>query len=80
LHVHCGSLEARFLTKNMGTTDRVLRTAGAVVIVALYLGGQISGTAAVLSGMVAGAFVLTSMVSWCPAYAPFGFSTRKSES
>ncbi|HZI80251.1 MAG TPA: DUF2892 domain-containing protein [Vicinamibacterales bacterium] len=55
------------MKKNMGTTDRILRTAGAVVILALYLGGQISGTVAVLSGIVAEAFVLTSLVSWCPA-------------
>lgn len=63
--------------KNMGMGDRVIRTALAVVIIALYMGGQISGTVAVLLGIVAAAFVLTSLVSWCPAYVPFGFSTRK---
>ena len=66
------------MTKNMGTADRVLRTALAVVIVALYLGGQIGGTAAVVLGVFAGAFLLTSLVSWCPAYVPFGLSTRRS--
>jgi hypothetical protein len=65
--------------KNMGTIDRIVRTALAVVIVALYLGGQISGTVALLLGIVAGAFLLTSLVSWCPAYLPFGLSTRKAK-
>lgn len=65
------------MTKNMGTVDRTIRTALALVIVALYFGNQISGTVAVLLGIVAGAFLLTSLVSWCPAYLPFGLSTRK---
>jgi len=67
------------LKKNMGTVDRIVRTAAAVVIVGLYVGGQISGTMAVLLGILAGMFVLTSMVGWCPAYLPFGLSTRGRE-
>jgi hypothetical protein len=64
------------MKKNMGTIDRTIRTAIAVVIVALYFTGQISGTVAIVLGIVAGAFLLTSFVSWCPAYMPFGLSTR----
>lgn len=65
------------MTKNMGMVDRILRTVVAVVIVALYFGGQISGTVALVLGIVAAIFVVTSLVSWCPAYMPFGLSTRK---
>ncbi len=61
----------------MGTIDRIIRTVVAVAIVALYFAGQISGTIAIVLGIVAGAFLLTSLVSWCPAYMPFGLSTRK---
>ena len=68
------------MKQNMGTIDRVVRTALAMVIVALYLGGQISGTAAVLLGIVAGALLLTSLVGWCPAYLPLGLSTLKGRS
>ena len=68
------------MKQNMGTIDRIVRTASAVAIVALYLGGQISGGVAVLLGAVAAAFVLTSMVGWCPAYLPLGLSTKRSES
>lgn len=68
------------MKQNMGTIDRIVRAASAVAIVALYLGGQISGTVAVVLGAVAAAFVLTSMVGWCPAYLPLGLSTKRSES
>lgn len=65
------------MTKNMGTADRVIRTTLAVVIAGLYIGGQISGTAALVLGVFAVAFLLTSLVSWCPAYVPLGLSTRR---
>ena len=65
------------MKKNMGTIDRIVRTAVAIVIVALYFGGQITGTVAIVLGIVAGAFLLTSLLSWCPAYMPLGLSTRK---
>lgn len=65
------------MKKNMGTIDRVIRTVIVVVIAALYFTGQISGTVAIALGIVAVAFLLTSLVSWCPSYVPFGLSTRK---
>ena len=68
------------MTKNMGTIDRMVRTAAALAIVALYLGGQIGGTVAALLGILAGAFLLTSLVGWCPAYPLLGLSTRKADS
>jgi len=61
---------------NMGSMDRMIRTVVAVLIVALYLGGQISGAVALLLGVVAAAFLVTSAVGWCPAYLPFGFTTK----
>jgi len=65
------------LTKNMGTIDRIARTAVALGIVGLYLAGRISGTMAVLLGILGGTLVLTSLVAWCPAYPILGISTRK---
>ena len=65
------------MKKNMGTIDRVIRTVIAVVIAVLYFTGQISGTVAIVLGIVAVAFLLTSLVGWCPIYKPFGISTRK---
>jgi hypothetical protein len=64
------------MTPNMGTLDRTLRLVVAAVIAVLYLTGRIGGTLALFLGVVAVAFVVTSFVSWCPAYLPFGLSTR----
>jgi hypothetical protein len=66
------------MTKNMGTADRAIRTLIALAIVALYFTGKISGTVAIVLGIVAIAFLVTSLVGWCPSYLPFGLSTRKS--
>ncbi len=65
------------MKKNMGTADRVLRTVLAVAIAILYFAGQISGTAAVILGILAVIFLLTAAVGFCPLYAPFGISTMK---
>lgn len=65
------------MTKNMGTADRVIRSVIALAVVVLYFTGRISGTVAILLGIVAIAFLVTSLVGWCPSYLPFGISTRK---
>lgn len=65
------------MTKNMGTADRLIRTLIAAAIAVLYFTGKISGTVAILLGIVAVAFLVTSFVGWCPGYLPFGLSTRK---
>ena len=61
---------------NMGTIDRVIRTALAILVGVLYFTGQISGTVAIVLGVLAVIFLLTSVISFCPLYAPFRFSTR----
>ena len=62
---------------NMGSIDRILRALFAVVVGVLYLTGAISGTAALILGVLAVVFLLTSAVGTCPLYLPFGLSTRK---
>ena len=63
--------------KNMGTIDRTIRILLAVAVALLWWSGQISGTVAIVLAVFAGVFVLTSMVSFCPLYAPLGLSTCK---
>ena len=63
------------MTKNMGTADRAIRTLIAVAIAVLYFTHVISGTVAILLGIVAVAFLVTSFIGWCPAYVPLGLST-----
>jgi len=65
------------MTKNMGTADRVVRLLVVAAIIVLYFTGTISGTLAIVLGIVAVAFFVTSLIGWCPSYLPFGLSTRK---
>lgn len=65
---------------NMGSTDKMVRIVIAVVIAALYFTNTISGTLGLVLLILAGIFVLTSLVSFCPLYAPFGISTCKTKS
>jgi len=67
------------MKKNMGTTDKAIRTLFAVAVAVLYILGMISGTVAIILGTLAVIFILTSLVSFCPLYAPFGISTCKKE-
>jgi hypothetical protein len=64
----------------MGTADKIIRLTVVAIIVILYLAGQLTGTAAIILGIVAVAFLLTSLISWCPTYVLLGgISTRKKE-
>ncbi len=63
----------------MGTTDKIIRILVAIAIAALYFTGQISGTLAIIGLILSGIFILTSFISFCPLYLPFGISTRKKE-
>ena len=67
------------MKKNMGTADRIIRTLLAILVAVLYFTNQISGTAAIILGIFAIIFLLTSLVGFCPLYVPFKISTRKKE-
>jgi len=62
---------------NMGSADRILRIIIAAVIAILYFTGTIEGTLGLVLLILAGVFVLTSLISFCPLYAPFGIRTCK---
>ena len=62
--------------KNMGTIDRVIRLAAVAAVIGAYGLGLISGTLALVLGAVAVVLLLTSLTATCPAYMPFGLSTR----
>lgn len=65
------------MKNNMGSTDKIIRFILAAIFVALYFTGTIVGTWGIVLLVLAGVFVLTSLISFCPLYAPFGLSTRK---
>ena len=65
------------MTKNMGLVDRVIRILAAVLVAVLYLTHVIAGPLAIVLGVIAAVFVVTSFAGVCPAYMPFRLSTLK---
>ena len=64
------------MKKNMGTADRIIRFVVATVITVLYFTNIISGTWGIVLMVLAGIFVLTSLLSSCPLYSFVGLNTR----
>ena len=62
---------------NMSTADRIIRTLLAVAVAVLYFTDRISGIVAIVLGVIAVAFLVSSLFARCPAYSLFGISTRK---
>jgi hypothetical protein len=71
--------QKNIMKKNMGTIDKTIRILLALVIIVLYFTNIISGTLAIVGLIFSGIFILTSFISFCPLYLPFGISTRKKE-
>ncbi len=65
------------MTKNMGNTDRVLRVLLAALLVGLYLSDKVTGTFGLILMILAGVFILTSLLGYCPLYAPFNIRTLR---
>lgn len=63
------------MKKNMGTIDKVIRILVAVVLAILFFANVISGILGIVLLVLAGVFVLTSLISFCPLYWPFGINT-----
>ena len=63
------------MKKNMGTADRIIRLVLAAIIGILYFTNILTGTLGIVLLVLSGIFLLTSFVSFCPLYAPFGIST-----
>ena len=68
------------MKKNMGNTDNVIRVLIALGIALLYYFEIIQGTFAYVLMALAIIFLITSFISFCPLYKPFGISTCKTKS
>jgi len=68
------------MKKNMGNADKGIRIILALGIVLLYYFDVIEGTIAYILMALAIVFLLTSFISFCPLYKPFGISTCKTKS
>lgn len=63
------------MKKNMGVFDRTIRTVFAIIAgLSVYL-GFVGAVSSFVLLAVAGVFVLTSLVGFCPLYSVLGVST-----
>ena len=65
------------MKQNMVTMDRIIRTSLALVVAILYFTDNLSGLAAIVLGIFAVIFLLTSLVGFCPLYTVLGIRTTK---
>ena len=65
------------MKKNMGSLDKGIRIIIAIAIALLYYFNVIEGTLAYVLMALAIVFLLTSFISFCPLYLPFGWNTCK---
>ena len=65
------------MKKNMGSLDKGIRIVIAIAIALLYYFNVIEGTLAYVLMALAIVFLLTSFISFCPLYLPFGWNTCK---
>lgn len=65
------------MKKNMGSADRITRLVLAVIFAVLYFTHTVTGTLGIILLILGAIFVLTSFISFCPLYLPFGINTCK---
>ena len=65
------------MKKNMGIVDRTLRIILAIVVAVLIYMEILSGTVAIVLGIIAGIFLITSLVGSCGLYSLVGINTCK---
>ena len=65
------------MKRNLSNTDRIVRVLIAALFAYLYFGGIVTGALGIILLVLGAVFLLTSIVAFCPLYAPFKFSTYK---
>jgi hypothetical protein len=65
------------MKKNIGNFDKIIRTVLAIAIIGAYVFQLIRGMLAIVLLVIAGIFVATSFIGFCPIYLPFGISSCK---
>jgi len=63
------------MKKNMGIADRVFRLLIVIAIAVLYFFKIIEGTFANVLLALAGIFLVTGLIGFCPSYSAFGIRT-----
>ncbi len=63
----------------MGNADRIIRIVVAAIALLLYFTNTVTGGLGIALLAIAGIFVLTSLINFCPLYRIFGISTCKTK-
>ena len=62
---------------NVGIIDTVVRILIALIVIGLYIMNVITGTPAIVLLVVAGVFLITGLIKFCPLYMILGINTGK---
>lgn len=65
------------MKKNMGGSDKIIRAVVAAILAVLFFTNLLPGIIGIVFLVLAGIFVLTSLISFCPLYVPLGINTCK---
>jgi hypothetical protein len=65
------------MIRNMGMTDRIIRTILGTIIALLYLSDLISGVTGTIIVIIALLILLTAPAGFCPLYFMFKISTER---
>jgi hypothetical protein len=65
------------MKRNLSNTDRIIRVLFAALFSYLYFSGIVTGAPGIVLLVLGAVFLLTSVVAFCPLYAPFKLSTYK---
>lgn len=63
------------MKKNIGIIDKIIRLLIVITITVFYFSGFISGTTAVIFGIIAVVFLITAFMGFCPLYLPLNINT-----
>jgi hypothetical protein len=67
------------MKKNMGSADKIIRVIFAIIFSVLYFTQTVTGTLGIVLLVLGAVFLLTSVISFCPLYVPFGINTCKKQ-
>jgi hypothetical protein len=65
------------MKKNLGILDRSIRIVLALAIIVLIVAKILTGTPALVLGILAAVFALTAAIGFCPLYCPLKLATLK---
>ncbi len=65
------------MKSNESSLDRVIRVVFGIVLLALNLGGVVTGSWGIVLLVVGGLAIVTGLIGFCPLYALLKIRTRK---